>query len=212
MSEVLSTDQVLNNNQDFSEAIVSSSSNISQSIRGLESVITSASESLKTTMLSVNDGMTWDTFVFAIAVAFIGALSAFLFNYFHWVVVREKEYVSGIGGDLLELIEKIELLSLKYWVSDASNMNAGERHVSEVLMKSLLRQINSHIDLFLDVLKKDVCSKEKEGFSVFRSDIYDLVTGNGFESVERKASKSTASKISTKCSKIRIKISRIIVK
>jgi len=58
----------------------------------------------------------------------------------------------------------------------------------------------------LNSKKSESNRKELKGFSL---DIYDLVTGDEFESVSRVASKSKTIKISTKCSDIKAMISAL---
>lgn len=203
-------------NESLSTAINTSSTNIIQSLRHLESSLVDSSELLSSelsrTILSVNDGVTNKTLFFAIFISFIGAFSAFVFNLLYWRVIRKKQILSNLGKDLLDLIENIESLALTYWVNEYDEKETKTYHISEIEIKTSLRQLNKHVRIFSETIKGKIYSDEKNQLDSFVSNIYDLVTGDGFESKTRESSKPKAMKIARECSDARVVISLILIK
>lgn len=133
--------------------------------------------------------------------ALIGALSAFLFNRFHWTMVERKKKESESLTMLSTLITELETLAVDYWTKDYNK----EDQKNEVYIKSRIRLLTKYIRLINKDKKenKDI----KNDLEAFESDIFDLTTGDDFESKNRKASKQKAMSISFRCSDIRALIS-----
>jgi len=127
--------------------------------------------------------------------AIIGASSAYSFNFFHWKMVERKKKESESLSMLSTLITEIETLTVDYWTKDQKN---------EVYIKSRIRLLTKYIRLINNKKSYKNISNDIDSFA---SDIFDLVTGDEFESKNRKASKPKAMSISLRCADIRAIIS-----
>jgi hypothetical protein len=138
-------------------------------------------------------------FLIPLISALVGALSAFLFNRFHWKMVEKKKKETDLFVKISTLIGELETLSVQYWIKD-HNENDDEK---EVYLKSKFRLLNKYIRA-IDVKAKSIKNELVE----FESDTFDLVTGEDFESKKRKASKQKAILITYKFSEIYVSVSR----
>ena len=177
------------------EAIEKSGFLISNSIKTMDTNLTSLLSS--STIISILQMM---------LVAVVGALSAYLFNVFHWKVVEKKKKISGATNELRDLINDLEKVSVEYWVRDYNEKDKESISVDEVSIKSKVRLISRYIQIVVSEIKNKKASQEIQKLDDFRSDIFDLVTGDEFESKDRKSSKGKAQKILNKCSDIRATI------
>ena len=149
---------------------------------------------------------------FAIFVAFIGAFSAFLFNFLHWRVTQKRQDMTSLGQNLIDLIDRLETLSVEYWVASYDDSAKDALSVSEVHIKTLLRQINKYEIVLSNGLRGKKYSDVRLKLNEFSSEIYDLVTGDGFESTTREPSKMKAIKIARECSDARVAVSSTLIR
>ncbi len=147
--------------------------------------------------------------LFPLFVAFIGAFSAYLFNLFHWETVKKKEKISSIGNALFVLIDEFESMSIYYWNESWCAEKRDEISTKEIQMKSKVFLMSKYIDLVTSQLKRKGSNELVKNLNSFRSEIFDVATGDGFETVTRVASKSKAMCISKMCAEIKIIISMI---
>lgn len=138
--------------------------------------------------------------------AIIGAFSAFCFNYLHWKMVSRRERTQALGVALSSLIEDLEKLAVEYWTQDYSSTSQHQNQITEVHLKSKLRLVPRYVDLYVRDLRPTAEKTSKRKLKEFPSEIFDLVTGDEFESKSRNASKQKASKITFQCSDIRVVI------
>lgn len=190
--------------QDISTAIGEMNSKLNGSINDLSTTLTSAIHQL-------NDQSTLEKLLFAMFVVFIGALSAYIFNHLHWRYVQNKQNTSSMGKSLIELIDKLEILSVKYWVQEYCTDDSEDHCISEIEIKTLLRQIGKYTTAFNKSMKCRDSSKKAEMLTDFVSEAYDLITGDGFESATRAPSKPKATKIARECSDARVVILSAII-
>lgn len=153
--------------------------------------------------ISLND------FVAAVFVVIIWAFSAYCFNYWHWKTVKKNTNITNLSKELGVLIKQLEDESVTYWVKDYDDKLLHEFSAAEVSIKSKIRLINSIIDTFTHRLSEENYERQVKKLKIFRNELFDLVTGDDFESKRRKASKSKAIKISTYCSNIRTTIAQL---
>jgi len=153
--------------------------------------------------LSESGKPSWVQGVFAVFVTVIGASSAYLFNYFHWRMVTKREAISESHTALVNLICKLESTSMKYWLRDYDEKNRSIEQESEILIKTNIHLITEHAQGIIkkqgNILSTSTILKLKR----FPVEIFDVATGDDFESREKKASKNKASKISRLCLDIR---------
>lgn len=183
------------------KSIISLNNDVSNAIGDLSKTLESSLSPLQSNLLT--------QLLFGVLVAITGAFSAYLFNLFHWRMIEKKRIASRITGELSSLIERLESTAVKYWIQDYREQEKEEINATEVVLKSNLRLIHHYIrdsHSIFAVDKKTAISRLLEDFHI---EIFDLVTGDDFESITRKASKSKAMKISSRCSDIRAKISSL---
>jgi len=155
------------------------------------------------------DNNSFSNFFFTLIVAIVGAFSAYLFNFFHWKMVEKKKIESQVIQYAESLIKNLEIMAVNYWVENYKEQNEHEINAIEIMIKSTLHSLNQHISNF-DFIKNN-CGQNsnKQILKDFHSEIYDLITGDDFESKNRKSSKSKAMKISLLCTDVRAKISSL---
>lgn len=154
-------------------------------------------------LVNSNNQEVWYQIAFAIFIAFIGAFSAFLFNYLNWKIIKKKESILKTCSSINQFIDELEKTSIDYWVEDYKENNKIKITCSEITIKSRLRLINKYIDILLSESEKSLGEYAKTNIKKFINDVYDIITGGDFESKSRKASNQIANKISIKCSDMR---------
>ena len=170
-----------------------------------------ASSRISEAIIQSNDKLTLTAIFFAVFVALIGALSAYLFNFLHWKIVRKTNKLYGSGVELIELIQRLESEALKYWISSYDDSKKEEILIAEISIKSIIRRIDVQTRALVTLLGDNRMKGKKQQISGFPYDIYDLVTGGDFESKARSSSKRKAMKISKQCSDARSNVSSIIM-
>ncbi len=209
-------DAIASSHQTIATVISASGSNIHNSILDLNSKTHESlgllSSEITGTIVQSNDKLSVTAIAFAVFVALVGALSAFLFNHIHWRVVRKINNSYSTGAELVELIQELELEALKYWVSSYDRNTKEEISISEIKIKSIIRQINTQTMTLIEIINNRKIKAKKDQIYIFPSEIYDLVTGGDFESKSRKSSKRRAMRIAKRCSDARANISSIIIR
>jgi hypothetical protein len=193
-------------------AIASSNESVNKEIALLSENISDAVMRLSETISSLHApsiGITSEQVYFAVFIAFIGAFSAYLFNLFHWNMVNKKQRKDGISITLSVLVGELESISVTYWLNDYDKECKQKIHATEIAIKSKIRLIVRYIGILsAELNSKKLESKIKE-LDDFRFDIFELVTGDEFESASRIASKAKAIKISNRCSDVKAMISSL---
>jgi hypothetical protein len=128
----------------------------------------------------------------------LGALLGYFFNRFHWSWTEKKKKETESFNKVSTLISELETLSVEYWTKNRND----DDEKNEVYIKSKIRLLEKYIRL---INTKDKLIKNE--LDDFVSDIFDLVTGDDFESKKRKASKTKAISISYKCADINASVS-----
>lgn len=128
----------------------------------------------------------------------MGALLGYFFNRFHWSWTDKKKKETDSFTKLSTLISELETLSVEYWTKDHDEND----EKNEVYIKSKIRLLTKYVR-FIDT-KHELIKKELDDFL---SDLFDLVTGDDFESKNRKASKQKAINISYRCADMNATVS-----
>lgn len=162
-------------------------------------------EGLQDTIILLNDHLTNNTdstikLILPVVSVVIGVLLGFISNRVHWKLSEKDKNQRDLLEKLSELIDDIEEITVEYWTKD-SNDDDNKR---EVYIKSKLR----FLEKFIRIKIKD--GKLKTELNDFISDVYDLATGDDFESKNRKASKPKAISISYKCADMNATVSNQI--
>jgi len=185
----------------ISDAVTASGENISDALLQIQTTLNSLIEN--------SSGINSSQVIFAMFIAFIGALSAYLFNFFHWKMVEKKGKISKIAIGLSDLIHDLEEVSVSYWVCDYKEEKQQEIHVAEISIKSKRHLISKYIRIISTELNTIKTASVKQHLEEFNLDIFDLVTGDGFESKTRVASKQKAMEIAKRCSDVKAMISSL---
>lgn len=141
---------------------------------------------------------------FAIFVAFVGALSAYIFNHLHWKTVNRNQRLKGIRTAIFELVSKLESLAVSYWLRGYDENMMHDLQVAEVEIKANMRLIAKLVRIIPPEALAGITKEGKQKIDDFPSEMYDLITGDGFESRSRKISKSKATQITRHCSELKV--------
>ena len=180
------------------QKLASSAEDISNSLIQIETLLSK--------LVPAQDVVTFDQALYGLFVVFVGALSAYLFNYFHWKMESKKNRLSALSAALTSLINELESASVLYWLTPYESGSQQETQALEIQIKSN-RQLSSRyirsISRQLSARQYDSVKKELEDFD---QEMFDLITGDGFESQSRVVSKNKAAKISKRCVSIKAAI------
>lgn len=191
------------------EAVTSINSNITENLTVLSNGISGSIDQLSTTLtafLETTNDLNLTKILFAGFVAFVGAFSAYIFNYFHWRMVEKKQKLTKVSEAMMSLITELEKTSVDYWMQGYDKDNQPQLQATEVSIKSKLRLVSRYTKIIKPYLKNKAATSNKQKLKDFESDIFDWASGEDFESTSRKASKATAMKISNLCSDIKSSI------
>lgn len=191
------------------EATASVNLNLTENITILSEDISGSIDQISTTLttfLETSNDLNWTKILFAAFVAFVGAFSAYAFNYFHWKMVEKKQKLTKVSEAMTSLITELERTSVEYWIQDYIKENHLQLQAMEISIKSKLRLVSRYTKIIKPYLKDKDATSNKQKLEDFESDIFDWASGEDFESISRKASKATAMKISNLCSDIKSSI------
>lgn len=182
-----------------------------EAVRAIGRAITDAGDAISSSIASLTLNFSSDM---AIAVTIIGALSAgltaFIFNLIHERISQRSIRLTRLASLLDQLVLELETLSTKYWSTDYEVATASDSFISETKIKSLLRYINANIKILSGYRCRHIKDDEKEKLADFCLEIFDLVTGDGFESCTRKASREKVARISLKCIEARTVLCKMV--
>lgn len=167
-------------------------------IADLTKSIDQLSETLASS-LAATGGITLLHALFSIFVVVVGAFSAYLFNFFHWRMVEKRKQISSARLALSTLVSDLESIAVNYWLRDYCDKDRLEIQADEISIKSKIGLIERYTRLISLQLGNNISASRKQEFEEFPLVIFDLATGDGFESVSKKSSKSKAIKISKLC-------------
>ena len=183
-------------------------SNITDTTTIFNKDLSNSIDQLTTTISSLPEpinGLTTEQIIIALSVPLIGALSAYLFNRFHWLTIEKKNKISQVCSTLDLLIKELEEVSVEYWMQGYKKINRDKINASEISIKSK----NLLISKYITTVNTLYLKAPKTELNEFSSKIFDLTTGDEFESTSRTPSKLTATRIAMKCSGIRATISTL---
>lgn len=142
----------------------------------------------------------------AVFIVVIGAFSAYFFNHLHWRMVAKKQKLSGVCLALSTLTSDLESVAVNYWLREYNKKDQLEIQAAEISIKTNILLISIYTKLIISQLNNKLSASEKQKFEDFPLEIFDLATGDGFESISKISSKTKAMKISTLCSNIKASI------
>ena len=137
-----------------------------------------------------------------------GALAAYTFNFFHWRMVNKNQSMIESGKVLLNYIEKIETTSMKYWSTDSLTDDTqrvkSEKKINEIELKSLLKLTNSLINDFTSISHDKLLASEAFKLHSFLEKCFDLITGDEFETIDKKADFNKCAKLANEFNLIKV--------
>lgn len=144
---------------------------------------------------------------------FVGALTAYLFNLFHWQTTEKIRKREAICQSISHNIENLEDISLKYWLAQPSqddHLSFVELKQLEILLKSRLRTQVSHTkNLKLHIGNSKKFKKRIETLESLNGRLFDIATGDDFESKIRTSRPSKCNRISTICTEIKFALAEL---
>lgn len=164
----------------------------------------------------------------SIQVALISGLTsvfaAFMFNMLYWYIIESKKKRSNAVKEYLSVLKSLEINSSEYWVNDYTTKDLN--FIQETRIKSeltVLREYSKNIYMhspkaFISFILQKITHgyiqeyKHSERIltkklNSLNSYLYDLITGDSFESTSRKADKKKVQKIITSITKIKAYLS-----
>ena len=136
--------------------------------------------------------------------AIVGAFSAFIFNILYWRIVRQHSKINKAVDSLVSVLSELESIAVPYWLEDASDIRDKDREFQEikiVTLNRLLIKSTENLKLALNGPDKEDKVKTLAGF---QDKIFDLSTGDDFESVGRVKNFHTANRIAFECTDFRL--------
>lgn len=136
--------------------------------------------------------------------------AAFLYNKWHWCSVKNREIKIKTADALIEIVTDLDEVAVDYWMRNYSKKLSRDNTKAEIKMKSQLGLVNT---LIPSLVKYAPYRKRREteiSFRKFHDELFDLITGDDFETSSRKSNPSKASQISNKCLKFRVALITII--
>lgn len=121
-------------------------------------------------------------------------------------IVEKRQKISGARLALSTLISDLESVAVNYWLRDYTENDRLEIQAAEISIKTKIPLISNYTKLIAPQLGSNISASRKKKFEDFPLDIFDLATGDGFESVSKESSKSKAMKISKLCLEIKATI------
>ncbi len=137
-----------------------------------------------------------------VILALAGAFSAFAFNLIQKLLDAKSVRLTKSGDAILLLIKEFEEITVRYWVRghNSSNDDTESNAYDQINIKAMLMTLDKNVNLMLENLPLKNKENNKLKLSAFSSDVYDLASGDDFESETRPPNKGKAFAISKKCS------------
>lgn len=147
------------------------------------------------------------TFVLNVFPVLLGALAGYWLSNKQWKKAESKKDLVGSVRELDFLLKEIEEKAVEFWCR-GSNVNVVEDSIVHSTLASNIAMSDQLVEHLLsnEVLKLDTSVVSK--LTIYKDDIYELATGEEFESISRKVDKVRATKISKRCVEIRAKLAK----
>lgn len=194
-------DAISGNQQSIFNLVDSVKANVSldvQSIKAsvddsLQSMNSSLSDSLVSSadkvVDAINNSSNLEGLIF---VGLISAFSAFLFNLIHWWIVDSRAKKQKKIDVVNNLFERISANSCSYWLRDYQT----EDEVLSILIKTDIKILGREIKVLGN-------NSTIEKLVVLMGEIYDVATGEDFESMNKKKNRSIAATVASKSAEAR---------
>lgn len=137
---------------------------------------------------------------------FFGALAAYLFNLLHWKTTERIRKTESILNSIKNNLDNIEKSTITYWLTHTPTTDKEITDIKhlEITIKSLHRTQNNLIN---QLSRNNTPSKNgnqlKEKIKTLNEQLYDITTGEDFESRQRKPRPAKCNTIARKCAEIK---------
>lgn len=188
------------------------STSASHSVKDMNTIIETASSDIvwaiqhppKTPLLSAS-------LITALISTTCAATAAFAYNKIHWHSVVKRETRIKLLESISDVVSELRTDAISYWLKGYSKKSAKTLLEEEMRIKASLSIINSTITIYSSKIsrrrRKEIESKLRE----FHDELYDVITGDDFETQVRRQDKGKVSAISTKCVAFRVMLNSIKV-
>lgn len=149
--------------------------------------------------------------VIPVLTGLVVASAAFIYNKIHWASVKKRERKIKKAETIIELVTTLDELAVDYWVRNYAKKLSRDNTKCEIKIKSHLGLINTLIPSLCEDVGFRQRKKTKINLIGYHSELYDIITGDDFESTSRKSDVTKASKIANKCLKLRVELVNICI-
>ncbi|EKN6225362.1 TPA: hypothetical protein ACPY5Y_004240 [Yersinia enterocolitica] len=137
------------------------------------------------------------------------ATAAFMYNKIHWYSVVKRENKTKLLESISDVVSELRVDAINYWLRGYSKKSAKSLLEEEMRIKASLSIINSTITIYVSTISKRRKKEVEPKLREFHDELFDIITGDEFESQSRKQDKSKVSAISTKCVAFRVMLNTI---
>lgn len=151
----------------------------------------------------------WFALLIPVVTGLVVASAAFLYNKLHWYSVRKRESRIKVAESMIDLVTTLDEIAVDYWLKNFSKRFSRESKMCEIKIKAHLNLFNSLVPSLCSEIASGKREENKTMFEGLHSEIYDLITGDDFESTSRKSDRVKADKISNKLLKLRVELVKL---
>lgn len=137
------------------------------------------------------------------------ATAAFIYNKIHWHSVIKREAKTKLLESISDVVNELRTDAISYWLKGYSKKSAKSLLEEEMRIKASLNIINSTITIYVSQVSKFKRKEIESKLRGFHNELFDIITGDDFETQTRKQDKSKVSAISTKCVAFRVLLNTI---
>lgn len=143
----------------------------------------------------------------------VGAAAAYAFNLFHWHSTEKIRKIESLCNSIASITEKIEENSIRYWLTPppSNDVEAASSKQLEISIKSLLRTQSSLTDKLSNIASKKSHKPILAQAKKLNGRLFDLSTGDEFESKSRKVRPNKCNNISRACAEIRFNLADLSI-
>ncbi|EIV3801641.1 TPA: hypothetical protein QHJ11_000571 [Klebsiella aerogenes] len=137
------------------------------------------------------------------------ATAAFIYNKIHWHSVIKREAKTKLLESISDVVNELRTDAISYWLKGYSKKSAKSLLEEEMRIKASLNIINSTITIYVSQVSKFKRKQIESKLRGFHNELFDIITGDDFETQTRKQDKGKVSAISTKCVAFRVLLNTI---
>ncbi|CAI1056738.1 Uncharacterised protein [Serratia quinivorans] len=147
----------------------------------------------------------------ALLTAICSTTAAFIYNKLHWKAVTARESRIKAAESIIELLIVLDEIAVDYWIKNYSKRYSRDNTKCEIKIKSCLMLINTLIPSLVLKINKGEQLFYKNKFEGYHEELFDLITGDDFETTSRKSNLTKAAKISNRCLQFRVELVNVSI-